>query len=85
MIDRLASRLLLFTAIVLCSVHAQSDAANPRIGLLVPSTPENTAVVLAGLREGLREHGYVEGTNVAIESRFANDQFDRRPDLVRGN
>jgi putative ABC transport system substrate-binding protein len=39
--------------------------------------------VLAGLRQGLREHGYVEGTNIAIESRFANNQFDRLPDLAR--
>ncbi len=39
--------------------------------------------MLAGLRQGLREHGYVEGTNIAIESRFANDQFDRLPDLAR--
>src|SRR6266513_1946799 len=83
MIPPLAPRILLLAAIVLCSVHAQSHAAGPRIGLLGPSTPENTASVLAGLREGLREHGYAEGTNITIESRFANDQFDRLPELVR--
>lgn len=80
---RSALSLLLLTAVVLCSVHARSDAATPRIGFLSPSTPEGTAFVLAGLRQGLREQGYVEGTNVAIESRFAYDRFDRLPDLAR--
>jgi ABC-type uncharacterized transport system substrate-binding protein len=80
---RLACRVLLFAFIVLGSVPAQSDAASPRIGLLSPGTPESAGPMLAGLRQGLREHGYVEGTNIAIESRFANDQFDRLPDLAR--
>ena len=68
---------------VLCSVHAQSDAADPRIGFLSPGTPESAAAVLAGLRQGLRDHGYVDGTNITIEPRFAHDQFDRLPDLAR--
>jgi putative ABC transport system substrate-binding protein len=83
MIPRLASHVLLLAVIALCAVHAQSDAAGPRIGFLGPSTPENTASVLAGLREGLREHGYVEGTNITIESRFAHNQLDRLPALAR--
>jgi putative ABC transport system substrate-binding protein len=83
MIPRLAPRILLLAVIVLCSIHAQSDAAGPRIGLLSPGTPESTAPVLAGLRQGLRENGYVEGTNITIESRFARDQFDRLPELAR--
>ena len=64
-------------------VHAEADAAGPRIGFLSPSTPEGTAAVLAGLRQGLREHGYVDGTDVAIEARFANGQFNRLPELAR--
>jgi putative ABC transport system substrate-binding protein len=83
MIPRLTSRILLLGVIVLSAAHAQSDAASPRIGFLSPGTPEGAAPVLAGLRQGLREHGYVEGTNIAIESRFARDQFDRLPDLAR--
>jgi putative ABC transport system substrate-binding protein len=83
MILRLTPRILLLAVIVLCSIHAQSDAAGPRIGLLSPGTPESAAPVLAGLRQGLREHGYVEGTNITIESRFARDQFDRLPALAR--
>jgi putative ABC transport system substrate-binding protein len=76
-------RLLLLAIIVSCSMDAHSDAASPRIGILSPSTPEGTARILAGLRQGLREHGYVEGTNIKIESRFAYNRFDRLPDLAR--
>lgn len=78
-----ALRSLLLAVVVLCSVHAQSYAASPRIGFLAPSTPEGSAFVLASLRQGLREHGYVDGTNVAIEPRFAYDRFDRLPELAR--
>jgi putative ABC transport system substrate-binding protein len=37
---------------------------------------------LAAFRKGLNESGYVEGRNVAIEFRFANDEYDRLPELV---
>ena len=73
----------LLAVIALGAVHAESNAAGPRIGLLSPGTSESTAPVLAGLRQGLREHGYIEGTNVAIDLRFANGQFDRLPELAR--
>jgi len=74
---------MLLAVIALGAVHGESDAAGPRIGLLSPGTSESTAPVLAGLRQGLREHGYVEGANVTIEPRFANGQFDRLPALAR--
>ncbi|HEV2714097.1 MAG TPA: ABC transporter substrate-binding protein [Terriglobales bacterium] len=81
--SRSAFRLLLLAVAVLCSAHATSDAAGPRIGFLSPSTPEGSAFVLAALRQGLREHGYVDGANITIESRFAYDRFDRLPELAR--
>lgn len=58
-------------------------AAGARIGLLSAGTPQGTEVVLSGLRTGLREHGHVEGSNVAIEARFAHGQFERLPELAR--
>lgn len=74
---------MLLAVIALGAVHAESTAAGPRIGFLSPGTLESTAPVLSGLRQGLREHGYVEGSNVTIEPRFANGKFDRLPELAR--
>ena len=38
--------------------------------------------MIDGLRQGLREHGYVEGQNIAIEYRFSEDRNDRLPALA---
>src|SRR5262245_51741772 len=54
----------------------------PVIGLLGSSTLAYRARYLAAFRQGLRETGYVEGQNAAIEYRWAEDQYDRLPDLA---
>jgi len=64
------------------------QAAMPVIGFLHPGSAEpNHSVILAPFRQGLSETGYVEGRNVAIEYRWAQDNNDRLPalaaDLVR--
>ena len=56
--------------------------ATPVIGLLSGSTPIGRAHLLTAFLRGVRESGYVEGENVAIEYRWAQDQFDRLPDLA---
>jgi putative ABC transport system substrate-binding protein len=68
-------------------VTAQAQQpAMPLIGWLSSGRPRTT-YVLSILRLGLNEMGYVEGRNVAIEARFAEDDYDRLPalaaDLVR--
>ena len=61
--------------------------AMPVIGFLRSSPAANSMPLVAAFREGLAEAGFVEGKNVAIELRFADDDFDRLPalatDLVR--
>jgi putative tryptophan/tyrosine transport system substrate-binding protein len=56
------------------------------VGLLNAASPES-AFYMAGLREGLRDAGYVEGQNVTLEFRWAEGHYERLPalaaDLVR--
>jgi putative ABC transport system substrate-binding protein len=56
--------------------------ATPVVGYLDLGSPEARASAVAAFRNGLSEAGYVEGRNLAIEHRFAHDQFDRLPELA---
>src|SRR5713101_2625472 len=63
------------------AVRAQQPAM-PVIGYLGSSSPDLYADRLRAFRRGLNENGYVEGRNVAIEFRWADDHFDRLPAMV---
>jgi putative tryptophan/tyrosine transport system substrate-binding protein len=54
----------------------------PVIGFLDPTSPDTFAHRLLGFRQGLKETGYVEGENVSIVYRFAENQVDRLPELA---
>jgi putative tryptophan/tyrosine transport system substrate-binding protein len=54
----------------------------PVIGLLYIASPDQIAHRLRGFRQGLKDSGYVEGENVAIEYRWAENQTDRLPEMV---
>jgi putative tryptophan/tyrosine transport system substrate-binding protein len=58
------------------------QAAVPVIGYLDAGAPDGAVAQLAGFRKGLRQMGYVEGRNVAIEYRSANNQPARIPALA---
>jgi ABC-type uncharacterized transport system substrate-binding protein len=61
--------------------HAQQPAM-PVVGFLSGVAPGPFAQRLAAFRQGLNETGTVEGQNVAIEYRWAEDQYDRLPALA---
>src|SRR6266566_864006 len=63
------------------ALSAQQKAM-PVIGYLGSTSPGPFAPFVAAFRQGLAEAGYVEGQNVAIEYRWAGNQFDRLPALV---
>jgi putative ABC transport system substrate-binding protein len=54
----------------------------PVIWFLDPRLPEATADRVGAFRQGLKDTGYVEGENVAIEFRWAENQMDRLPTLA---
>src|SRR5215208_8074422 len=60
---------------------AQSEAKPPRIGFL-SSGDDIPTQLLTGFRQGLKEHGYVEGQTIHIEYRWAHGRFDQLPRLA---
>jgi hypothetical protein len=62
-------------------VSAQQPAKIPRIGFLISSSPSAMAPRLEAFRQGLREYGYAEGTNVLIEPRWADGKPTSSPNL----
>jgi putative tryptophan/tyrosine transport system substrate-binding protein len=56
--------------------------AMPVIGFLGSSSAADRTRLVTAFQQGIRESGYVEGQNVAIEYRWAQDQYDRLPDLA---
>src|SRR2546426_11786879 len=71
------------------AAKAQPRGKVPRVGYLNPGSHSDPARRrrFEAFRQGLRELGYVEGQNIAIESRWAEGKYDRYPalaaDLVR--
>jgi putative tryptophan/tyrosine transport system substrate-binding protein len=56
---------------------ARAQSAMPVIGFLRPSPPESVAHLLPAFRAGLKEIGFVEGQNIAVEYRWPDLQDDR--------
>jgi putative ABC transport system substrate-binding protein len=77
-----------FIAFVGCSAAAwplparAEQSAVPVIGFLNSASPQPFANYVAGFRAGLKETGYVDGQNVAVEFRWAEGHYDRLPEMA---
>jgi len=64
-------------------VEAQQPAKVPRIGYLSASdSTSESSIRSEGIRQALRELGYIEGQNIAIEYRYGEGKRDRLPELA---
>ena len=64
------------------AAHAQQQGKMPRIGFLGVTSPSDRPPLLDAFRQRLRELGWVEGQNIVIDYRYAEERFDRLPDLA---
>src|SRR5882757_160685 len=74
-------RLLGGGAIWPLAAHAQQKA-KPVVGFLSSRSPNESAANVAAFRQGLKDAGYVDGENVAIDYRWAEGRYDRLPALA---
>jgi putative ABC transport system substrate-binding protein len=74
---------LLGGAVVAWPLAARGQqSAMPAIGFLNPASPDALPYTLRAFHQGLKDTGYVEHENVAIEYRWAENQIDRLPELI---
>jgi putative ABC transport system substrate-binding protein len=71
-------------ALTVCGarVEAQQTEKVPRIGFLDPSTASGSAVLVEAFRQELTKLGWIEGKNITIEYRFAEQNNERLPELA---
>ena len=74
--------LIAFLLITATVAQAQQPKKIPRIGYLSARDPASDSDRSAAIRQGLRELGYVEGQNIAFESRYAQGKRERFPGLA---
>ena len=65
------------------AARAQQPAM-PVVGFLRTTVAAGSAHLVGAFRQGLNEAGFVEGQNVAVEYRWADDQDDRIPGMAAG-
>src|SRR3954470_20097436 len=60
------------------TARAQQTARIPRIGVLWHAgSEEDEAIYLGALRRGLRHEGYIDGRNIELVNRFADEKYER--------
>src|ERR1700741_5494505 len=63
--------------------YAQTKTSVPLVGVLSPGRAEMSEDRIAALRLGVREAGFIEGTNYSLVIRFANGYLDRLSSLAK--
>src|SRR5215831_8371210 len=76
----------ILVAVILITVAVVTEAQQPKkvqvIGYLSPVDPATDSPRAEGIRLALRELGYIEGQNIAIEYRYGEGKVDRAPELA---
>ena len=70
------------TLFALYSFSAAQQSKVARLGFLVPGSSTTFSARIDALRQGLRDLGYVEGKDIAIEYRYAEGKLERLPNLA---
>jgi ABC-type uncharacterized transport system substrate-binding protein len=81
-IEKIVFWLLTTVLLTTVRIEAQQPTRVPRIGLLAVVSPAALSGRAEALRQGLRAFGYVEGKNIVIESRYAEEKLERLPALA---
>ena len=85
--EKMKTRIAPLLLVVVLALHghlaeAQQPSKVPRIGYLVSNDPATESARSEAIRLALRELGYIEGQNIAIEYRYAEGKNDRHPKLA---
>jgi len=64
------------------AAHAQPAAKVPRIGLIFGNNPAASAPLYEAFKQGLQEHGYVEGQSVVVERRYGEGRTERLAEVA---
>src|SRR5918993_302604 len=73
---------LIAFVLVVAVAEAQQPKKVPRIGYLSSNDPAGESARAEAIRLALRERGYIEGQNIAIEYRYADGKRDLYPELA---
>jgi len=82
MISKTRAWLLATVFLITAPAQAQQPVKVPRVGLLFSVSASSGAPRVQAFRQGLRELGYIEGSNILLEERYADSKLDRLPALA---